>query len=44
VGIAGGERKQAAIGGALRGVYIKVLITDLHTAQALVPLSEAASG
>jgi DNA-binding transcriptional regulator LsrR (DeoR family) len=44
VGIAGGERKQAAIGGALRGGYINVLITDLHTAQALVPLSEAASG
>ena len=44
VGIAGGERKQAAIRGALRGGYINVLITDLHTAQALVPLSEAPSG
>lgn len=44
VGIAGGERKQAAIRGALRGGYINVLITDLHTAQALVPLSEAALG
>jgi DNA-binding transcriptional regulator LsrR (DeoR family) len=38
VGIAGGERKQAAIRGALRGGYINVLITDLHTAEALVPL------
>lgn len=38
VGIAGGERKHAAIRGALLGRYINVLITDLHTAQALVPL------
>ena len=44
VGIAGGERKQAAIRGALRGGYINVLITDLHTAQALVPLGEVPSG
>jgi len=44
VGIAGGERKQAAIRGALRGGYVNVLITDLHTAQALVPLGEVPSG
>lgn len=36
VGIAGGERKQAAIRGALLGRYINILITDLRTAQALV--------
>jgi len=35
VGIAGGERKLAAIRGALRGRLINVLITDLATAQAL---------
>lgn len=36
VGIAGGQRKIAAIRGAVRGGYINVLITDLLTAQALV--------
>lgn len=36
VGIAGGERKLAAIRGAVRGGLINVLITDLSTAQALV--------
>ena len=36
VGIAGGERKHAAIRGAVRGGLINVLITDLSTAQALV--------
>ena len=37
VGIAGGQRKVAAIRGAVRGGYINVLITDLLTAQALLP-------
>lgn len=36
VGIAGGERKLAAIRGAVRGGFINVLITDLFTAQELV--------
>lgn len=36
VGIAGGQRKVAAIRGALRGGYVNVLITDLLTAQALI--------
>lgn len=36
VGIAGGQRKVAAIRGALRGRYINVLITDLLTAEALI--------
>ena len=36
VGIAGGQRKFAAIQAAIRGRYINVLITDLLTAQALV--------
>ena len=36
VGIAGGQRKVAAIRGAVRGGYINVLITDLLTAEALV--------
>jgi DNA-binding transcriptional regulator LsrR (DeoR family) len=36
VGIAGGERKLAAIRGALRGHLINVLITDLYTARALL--------
>lgn len=36
VGIAGGERKQEAIEGALRGCWIDVLITDLRTARRLV--------
>lgn len=35
VGIAGGERKRAAIRGALAGRWINVLITDRHTAEAL---------
>lgn len=36
VGIAGGQRKVAAIRGALAGGWINVLITDRHTAEALV--------
>ncbi len=36
LGVAGGVRKVAAIRGALRGGYISVLITDIHTARALV--------
>ena len=36
VGIAGGERKVAAIRGALRGGFINVLITDRFTAEALI--------
>lgn len=36
VGVAGGQRKIASIRGALRGRYINVLITDFHTARALV--------
>jgi DNA-binding transcriptional regulator LsrR (DeoR family) len=38
VGVAGGQRKVAAIRGALRGRYINVLITDLLAAEALVAL------
>ncbi|QQS46264.1 MAG: sugar-binding transcriptional regulator [Acidobacteriota bacterium] len=37
VGIAGGERKLAAIRGALEGSLINVLITDRHTADKLIP-------
>jgi DNA-binding transcriptional regulator LsrR (DeoR family) len=36
VGVAGGKRKVAAIRGAMRGRYINVLITDIHTARALL--------
>jgi DNA-binding transcriptional regulator LsrR (DeoR family) len=36
VGVAGGKRKIAGIRGAMRGGYINVLITDIHTARALV--------
>jgi DNA-binding transcriptional regulator LsrR (DeoR family) len=36
VGVAGGKRKIAAIRGAMRGRYINVLITDIHTARALL--------
>ena len=36
VGIAGGQRKLRAILGALRGGWINVLITDSHTAEALL--------
>jgi len=36
VGIAGGDRKLAAIRGAVRGGFVNVLITDLTTAQALI--------
>lgn len=36
VGVAGGRRKVAAIRGAMRGGYINILITDIHTAMALV--------
>jgi len=39
VGVAGGERKIAAIRGALRGGYINVLITDINTAKALLETS-----
>uniref|UniRef100_A0A7V2B002 Sugar-binding transcriptional regulator n=1 Tax=Rhodothermus marinus TaxID=29549 RepID=A0A7V2B002_RHOMR len=37
VGIAGGTAKVEAIRGALRGGYVKVLITDHETAQQLLP-------
>ncbi len=37
VGIAGGQRKLAAIRGALEGGWINVLITDRHTAEKLIP-------
>ncbi|MDX2033470.1 MAG: sugar-binding transcriptional regulator [Blastocatellia bacterium] len=36
VGIAGGERKLTAIGGALEGGWINVLITDRFTAERLI--------
>ncbi|MBN1303944.1 MAG: sugar-binding transcriptional regulator [Anaerolineales bacterium] len=36
IGIAGGQRKFDAILGALRGRWIKILITDIHSAQKLV--------
>ena len=36
VGVAGGIRKVAAIRGAMRGGYLNVLITDIHTARALL--------
>ena len=36
VGVAGGERKVAAIRGAMRGGYINVLVTDINTANALL--------
>lgn len=36
VGVAGGKRKIAAIRGAIRGGYINVLITDIHTARGLL--------
>jgi DNA-binding transcriptional regulator LsrR (DeoR family) len=36
VGVAGGKRKIAAIRGAMRGGYINVLITDIHTARDLL--------
>ncbi len=36
VGVAGGERKVAAIRGAMRGGYINVLVTDINTAKALI--------
>jgi DNA-binding transcriptional regulator LsrR (DeoR family) len=36
VGVAGGERKEAAIRGALRGGWINVLITDKQTAELLL--------
>ncbi|HWQ11483.1 MAG TPA: sugar-binding transcriptional regulator [Roseiflexaceae bacterium] len=42
VGIAGGRRKLAAIRGALAGRWVNVLITDQHTAGALV--AEARAG
>lgn len=40
VGVAGGERKVAAIRGAIRGGYINVLITDINTAKALMVMAE----
>jgi DNA-binding transcriptional regulator LsrR (DeoR family) len=36
VGVAGGERKETAIRGALRGGWINVLITDTRTAERLL--------
>ena len=41
VGVAGGKRKIAAIRGAMRGGYINILITDLHTAKALLESNSA---
>jgi DNA-binding transcriptional regulator LsrR (DeoR family) len=41
VGIAGGERKLAAIRGALRGRWINILITDNRVAEGLVAEREA---
>lgn len=40
VGVAGGKRKVAAIRGAMRGGYINVLVTDIHTARALIETSQ----
>jgi DNA-binding transcriptional regulator LsrR (DeoR family) len=36
IAVAGGERKVAAIRGALRGRWINVLVTDVRTARALL--------
>lgn len=36
IGVAGGAEKHEAIRAALRGQWVNILITDLHTAQALV--------
>jgi dihydroxyacetone kinase-like protein len=36
VGVAGGAEKVPAILGALRGGYVKVLVTDTITAQAVL--------
>jgi DNA-binding transcriptional regulator LsrR (DeoR family) len=44
VGVAGGERKRAAILGALRGGWINVLITDRLTAQWLAGEGEMQAG
>lgn len=41
IGIAGGQKKRAAISGAIRGGWVNILITDQLTAQAL--LEERAS-
>ncbi len=38
IGVAGGRRKVAAIRGAMRGGYINVLVTDIHTARALLEM------
>lgn len=40
VAVAGGKRKVAAIRGAMRGKYINVLITDIHTATELIELAD----
>ncbi len=40
IGIAGGKEKVVAIRGALRGKYIKILITDEETAQSIVSEEE----
>jgi DNA-binding transcriptional regulator LsrR (DeoR family) len=42
VGVAGGKRKVAAIRGAMRGKYINVLITDVHTAKELIDTADSA--
>jgi len=36
IGVAGGTEKHDAIRAALRGQWVNILITDLHTAQALI--------
>lgn len=41
VGVAGGERKVAAIRGAMRGGYINVLVTDINTANALIETAQS---
>jgi DNA-binding transcriptional regulator LsrR (DeoR family) len=40
VGVAGGVEKAEAIIGAARGKYIKVLVTNLQTSEAILDLSE----
>ena len=39
IGIAGDERKAAAILGALRGGFLDVLITDTHAARAVIEMN-----
>jgi DNA-binding transcriptional regulator LsrR (DeoR family) len=44
IGIAGGQRKHEPILGALSGGWVNVLVTDLHTAEALVEAGTASGG